>query len=154
MKKIFFLFAILFFSININAQHPPKEGKEKIQALKIAYLTEKLDLTVNEAEKFWPIFNKYHKKRTSLFNFEQQELKQTNEGDYDVNTLTNSEAEKTLKKVFEYREERYQNKISFHKELLKVLPPKKILILEIKEKEFNRDLMRKFREKRERRENK
>ena len=32
---------------------------ERLQALKIAYLTKKLDLSPEEAQKFWPIYNKY-----------------------------------------------------------------------------------------------
>jgi len=31
----------------------------RLQALKIAYLTKKLDLSPEEAQRFWPIYNKY-----------------------------------------------------------------------------------------------
>lgn len=31
----------------------------RVEALKIAFITRKLDLTPEEAQKFWPIFNKY-----------------------------------------------------------------------------------------------
>jgi len=140
MKKIFLLFTLIFFHIATNAQQAnggnKEKGKEKIRAIKIAYLTEKLDLTSTEAEQFWPIFNEYHKKRRELFNYEKQQLKQKIEEGYDISKVTDEEAKKVLKKIFEYREQRYKNKISFHKELEKILPPKKILILEVTEKEF------------------
>jgi hypothetical protein len=35
-----------------------KEGG-RIEAMKIAYLTNKLNLSTEEAQKFWPIYNKY-----------------------------------------------------------------------------------------------
>lgn len=34
-------------------------GREKIQALKVAFITQKLHLTAAEAEKFWPVYNQY-----------------------------------------------------------------------------------------------
>ncbi len=40
--------------VNVHAQ----DG-EKLQALKIAWLTKKLDLSPEEAQRFWPIYNKY-----------------------------------------------------------------------------------------------
>lgn len=35
---------------------PPKE---RIKALKVAYITKELNLTSAEAEKFWPVYNDY-----------------------------------------------------------------------------------------------
>ncbi|MEO6329528.1 MAG: hypothetical protein ABIO55_11370 [Ginsengibacter sp.] len=32
---------------------------EKIQALKIAFITQKLELTSEEAQKFWPVYGQY-----------------------------------------------------------------------------------------------
>ncbi len=56
MKKIL-LFLTLFVGISyICAAQPPRE---KIKALKIAYITKELNLTSAEAEKFWPVYNEY-----------------------------------------------------------------------------------------------
>ena len=63
MKKILFIAAIIFgFLPAILAQDGEAAAKNeggKIEALKIAYLTNKLNLTPEEAQKFWPIYNKY-----------------------------------------------------------------------------------------------
>ena len=50
------------FIVTLSAQE--QQGKlrnngGKIEALKIAYLTNKLSLTPEEAQKFWPVYNKY-----------------------------------------------------------------------------------------------
>ncbi len=39
----------------------PKEGDKgsKIEALRIAFISQRLNLTPDEAEKFWPVFNAY-----------------------------------------------------------------------------------------------
>lgn len=62
MKK--YLLILLFiipgsFSI-LKAQVPNEETRvEKIQSLKIAFITQKLQLTPDEAQKFWPVYNQY-----------------------------------------------------------------------------------------------
>jgi hypothetical protein len=63
MKKIGFLILLLgFFSIGsfangyAQSQEPP--GR-KLAGLKIAYVTNQLSLTPEEAEKFWPVYNNY-----------------------------------------------------------------------------------------------
>lgn len=57
MKKYllsFFTIFTFFFAYAQNGQR-----SEKIQALKIAFITQKLGLTSAEAEKFWPVYNEY-----------------------------------------------------------------------------------------------
>ena len=41
------------------SQDEDKKDGGRIEALKIAYLTRKLNLTTEEAQKFWPVYNKY-----------------------------------------------------------------------------------------------
>jgi hypothetical protein len=64
MKKIFAL-TVLLISITgfvfAQEQQPDPKQEEKIQALEIAFISRKLDLTPDEAQKFWPIYNEYKK---------------------------------------------------------------------------------------------
>ena len=41
-------------------------GREKIRAAHSAYITERLELTSTEAEKFWPVYREYGEKRRAL----------------------------------------------------------------------------------------
>jgi hypothetical protein len=58
---ILILFLSLGFALHGTAQDGGgKEGKgTKLEALKIAYLTQKLNLSTEEAQRFWPIYNSY-----------------------------------------------------------------------------------------------
>jgi hypothetical protein len=49
---------ILFLMIGSLSQIKAQDG-EKIQSLKIAFITQKLQLTPDEAQKFWPVYNQY-----------------------------------------------------------------------------------------------
>ncbi len=64
MKKIF-AFTILLISITCIAfaqeQLPDPKQEEKIQSLEIAFISRKLNLTPEEAQRFWPIYNEYKK---------------------------------------------------------------------------------------------
>ena len=50
----------------VKAQDGDDTRAEKIQALKIAFITQKLQLTPDEAQKFWPIYNQYDNEIRSL----------------------------------------------------------------------------------------
>jgi hypothetical protein len=54
MKKILLYGLFLMMALTGMAQ----DGS-RLQALKIAYLTKKLDLSPEEAQRFWPIYNHY-----------------------------------------------------------------------------------------------
>lgn len=71
MRKIF---ALLLMAIGIGAwaqdempevTQDPK-AQERIQSLRIAYITEKLGLTTEQAEKFWPIYREFSQERRKL----------------------------------------------------------------------------------------
>lgn len=57
MKKIIL---IIFLSLPFMMQAQTRAGdKEKLETIQIAYLSRELSLTPAEAEKFWPVYNKY-----------------------------------------------------------------------------------------------
>jgi len=60
--KLFLLIITFVFggSTFVNAQNDNRGKRaEKIQALKIAFITQKLDFTSDEAQRFWPVYNRY-----------------------------------------------------------------------------------------------
>ena len=61
MKQILLILMIaLGASVVTVAQDDEGKGAgSRIEALKIAYLTKKLNLSTDEAQKFWPIYNQY-----------------------------------------------------------------------------------------------
>ena len=57
MKKT--LLTIVFFAIAATGLLFAQGGGERIESLRIAYITKQLQLTPQEAEKFWPVYNIY-----------------------------------------------------------------------------------------------
>jgi len=63
MKKLLFLSSLLLFGFILNAQ--PEDFK-KVEAFKTKFITDELDLSPEEAQKFWPVYNEYNKKLNEL----------------------------------------------------------------------------------------
>ena len=70
MKKIILSFLLSFLVVGITMAQPPerpagsrgegpKPSKENVEALKVAFITRHLNLTIEEAQKFWPAYNAY-----------------------------------------------------------------------------------------------
>jgi len=71
MKKILLIISFISLAYMGFAQDdlPGKKGGgggERLEAYKIAYITKRLNLTPEEAQKFWPIYNKYTTDMRSL----------------------------------------------------------------------------------------
>ena len=61
MKKLYFLLAFITITGLANAQdnQPAEKKQENIEALKVAFISKELQLTPEEAQKFWPLYNQY-----------------------------------------------------------------------------------------------
>jgi hypothetical protein len=72
MKKLIYIFIACWIGVTVQAQdadEAPQQNanaKEKIQAARIGLITQRLGLTPEQAEKFWPIYNEFTQKRTDL----------------------------------------------------------------------------------------
>lgn len=142
-KNLITLLTITLLSINGNAQFKHK-GREKIRAYKIAFLTDKLDLSPKQAEKFWPVYNAYDKKMTELHHKRRIGIRKQIGN---PNNLEEKLAKKLVEEILLLEEERLKTKRDFFNKTKSILSYKKLLELEIAEHEFNRKLMHKLRGK-------
>ena len=94
MKRLLLYGLTLLLVLQVSAQ----DGS-RLQALKIAYLTKKLDLSPEEAQRFWPIYNKYdeeiHQVRIDAVKNHLTEI-ETEERVLDIRKKYNSEFGKAL----------------------------------------------------------
>lgn len=59
MRKIVYLLLLLLPFSGIAQDGLRGENRQRLEAIQIAYLTKELSLTTQDAEKFWPVYNKY-----------------------------------------------------------------------------------------------
>lgn len=152
MKKITLLLTFIFFTnLAVNSQDKGNKGErnEKIKALKIAFLTEKLKLTTTEAQKFWPVYNKYDAKIYQLERLEKHKLVSKIRKEGGIEAISEEEAKVAFLKIKEIDSKVYSIKMEFDKKLSEIITYKKILTLKTSEKDFIRNLMKKYRKKKE-----
>ncbi len=153
-KKIFLL-VFLAAGLSVQAQtRIKKQSREKIRALKIAYITDKLNLSETEAEKFWPIYNRFDAKLMKLRVEERYKLKRSIGEAGGLEALSEADADAITKKMVELEKEMYETKRAFFSSLRKVISSKKIIRLQMAEREFNRSMLRKLRKPRKERKEK
>lgn len=140
MKKIILYLFIIFTSVTWS------QRSEKIRAYKTAYITEQVDLSPAEAEKFWPIYNKYERQLSEVRRTERREIFETVKGDLDV--LTEEEAQSLVDNMQELKEQEHEYRKALMNELQQVLSAKKILKLKRAEEEFKRNLLKRFKNRR------
>ncbi|MEY3415919.1 MAG: hypothetical protein RL060_30, partial [Bacteroidota bacterium] len=65
MKKIIrYILTLLALASTAYAQNPG--NREKIEAAKIGFISERLALTPKQAQTFWPIYNEYTFKKKEI----------------------------------------------------------------------------------------
>lgn len=120
-------------------------NREKIKSLKVAFITEKLELSIKEAQQFWPVYNKFEEEREILRRKERIEIREKIK---DVSTLSETEAEKLLTQFTEFNATEEELNRSYLKAMKKVLSAKKTLLLLRSEEEFKRRLLKQYRQNR------
>ncbi|MDR6967115.1 Spy/CpxP family protein refolding chaperone [Flavobacterium arsenatis] len=139
----FILALMLLISFSFYAQGPKKE---KVKALKVAYLTNNLSLTATEAEKFWPIYNAYDAKQFELRHEKMKMIKDKLDSE-SVDNLTDKQASAMIVQIESVEDDLYQNRKKFMASLKTVLSPVKILKLKKAEDDFNKTLLRQYKNK-------
>lgn len=135
---------ILGVSGMIRAQ---ENHRERIRAYKTAHITEQMDLTVQEAEKFWPVYNAYDKEMFSLKVLKVKEEKRRIREKGGMDALNDKEANEVLAVMIQNEKEIIKIKEKLYKDLSKILEPKKLLKLYKAEMDFNKKLLLDYRRK-------
>lgn len=145
MKRIN-IYMILFFlaaSVPGGAQNP---NMERLNAYKIAFITRKLDLTTQEAEKFWPAYNEFQDKRFLIQQNRQQINRSINQSS---NALSDKELTELGDKWVNLDIDESALLKDFHNKLKSILPPLKIIRLYQAEAQYRQQLLNELQDRRQ-----
>jgi Spy/CpxP family protein refolding chaperone len=141
-KKITFLTLTLIATSLVFGQPSKgnKPSKEKIKAMKIGYITEKLDLTSKEAQQFWPIYNEFDAKMEEI----HKTLRSMRKRDGGIDEMADTDVEKMITTHDELRQKELNIHKEYHAKFKAVLPIKKVAKLYKANHDFKRDLLKKI----------
>jgi len=142
------LILIFFLTVSFAFAQPGgkrlEDRKEKIEALKIAFLTRELNLTSEEAKSFWPVYNKFEEEMHTL-----RENRRKERGDMkaDIENMTDKEAEQFVNSEIAFRQNELDIIKKYHPQFKQVLPVKKVALLIRAEEDFKRELLRRMQDR-------
>jgi len=137
MKKVVIvLFIILVFPvIRLAAQNP---NLEKLNNYKIGFFTKRLNLTSEEAEKFWPVYNEYQGKRNLI---QLEKLKINRNFNQNGSTLSDNQLVEMGDKYVDCLVQESALAVAFHKKLREVLSPSKVIMYYQAENQYKAQLL-------------
>lgn len=141
MKKIT-LFLMLTIPFLTLAQRGNNPRQQKIQAAKIGLITEKLNLTTEQAPQFWAIYNEFDRKRIE----NRRNIKKAFD---EANSLSSTD-DKIIaahKQIISYRRKELDLEEEYSVKLMKVITPRQYGELKRTEANFNKMLMEKLKER-------
>jgi hypothetical protein len=146
IKKFTAILMLFCISATFGQAGKHQEKMEQVKSLKVAFITSELNLTSDEASKFWPIYNAFEDK--------QRELRKQKIGRYadrrdnaELDKMTDKEAAAILSQMEDNEEALYQLRKKFVASLKGVLPAVKIIKLKKAEDDFNRKLLQQYKNK-------
>ncbi|PKV65074.1 hypothetical protein ATE90_1484 [Polaribacter sp. Hel1_33_96] len=147
MKNIIIFICISLFCILSLSAQIRKGSRDKIKMLKISYLTDRLKLTPDEAQKFWPVYNIHDKKKHELKVKLRSEIKKAIKENENINAVSENDAERLISLKLSTEKKIYELHENFITKIKKILSYKKIIQLELAEMEFGRKLLNRYRHK-------
>jgi hypothetical protein len=134
----FLLISGMMLTGMMTATAQPGKRLERIEAAKVSYLTERMNLTPDQAKAFWPLYNEFDdqrrdlKRKSKIFKDEQLEA------------LSDEQVRDGLTQMMDFRQKEVNLEKTYLEKFLKVIPPRQVAIMFKSEKEFMRLLLQKL----------
>lgn len=148
MKYIYPILFVLAFTVTSFAQKTNngdmrKERRDRIESRiesqKVAYITQKLELTPEEAQQFWPIYNEFQAK--------MKELRYQSRLDLQIEDISENEANSFLDKLMNQEQNEVDLRKQYFNKLKSVVSVKKVAQLYVLEKKFREEILATIRNK-------
>lgn len=118
------------------------KAQDKIKAARIAFITEKLELTPAEAERFWPIYREFTNKRVEL----KQQFEQARKNPVPKEKV--EQHDKDLVELgFKLKQEELNLEKDYSQRMLNIIPAQKLMALKNAEDDFRRLLIQQIQQR-------
>lgn len=135
----------VLLSFDVFSQRRSEEELKQIQDAKVAVITNRLNLTSEQAVGFWPVYNEYSQKRREIHRAQRKIIndKKSNDGTSDEQVLAN------LKEVQELKQKELDLEKDYQARFLKVISATQLVELYKAERSFNDMLLQRLRQRRD-----
>ena len=145
MRKKIYILVISSILVLLTSNLLGQNAQDRLMAERIAFFTEKLELTTNEAQQFWPVYNEYKRKMHSI---NRQRRDQTDYFSQNADNLSDDQIKNILNKQLELHKKEVETVSLYQEKFLQFLPPEKVMKIYITEQEFKSYLLKQLRDNR------
>ncbi|MCB0638334.1 MAG: hypothetical protein KDC54_17010 [Lewinella sp.] len=143
--RLTLLFCFLLGAVSLALAQPPEDDmplpeNDQIRSQRVAYITQRLNLTPAEAGHFWTAYSEYETQRRALL--------EQNRPENIAQPRTDAEANELIERRFQLEEDLVALKRRFYDQMRSEVSPRKLVLLPRAEQEFRRELLRRLRERR------
>jgi hypothetical protein len=132
-QKVFFSIVLLMsFAVFCNAQNKPDQ---QLRAIKVGLLTDRMKLTPQQSEKFWPVYNRYENEMRTIWRAKHALNDQKGNSKEKVDRLQQLEQQKVVVRG------------KYKDEFLKVISADQLAAMYQAEQEFKNLLLKRLKEK-------
>lgn len=140
--KTIVLFAFIWIShLTLTAQ----PSGERIEALKVSYITQQLNLTPEEAQAFWPVYNAFQDKLKAIRDQRSQILPRPLAT---IDRMSDEALRNAMNKFWQLEQQELNLKKEYNDKFLAILPVKKVVMLQVAEQRFKLLLLNELRKRR------
>jgi hypothetical protein len=144
MKRFNYLLIAIFFvgqafSVPVFGQDGDKESRiERLKSQKVAFLTERIGLSSDDAQKFWPVYNEMSAKMDELWSEKMDNINKLYHSDRE---MSSSEKEAEVDNYINYEVERARLEKQYHEKFKKILSIDQVIKLYGAEHEFKKKML-------------
>ncbi|GAB5554910.1 MAG: hypothetical protein Sapg2KO_45010 [Saprospiraceae bacterium] len=148
MNKLIGVLMICLLSTSlVRAQQVDNQNfRERLESMKVGFITDKVGLSPKQSQVFWPIYNEYEAA--------QKSVKKQYRPNKKIEQMSDEELEQRILNSFQQEEELLALKRTYFTKMKTVLNIRQIALLRSAEQEFNKEVLRKmmnFQQRRQRR---
>lgn len=141
MKQLVYIITIILATCSYSFAQP-RERMERIHAIKVGFITDKVHLTSDQAAKFWPVYNRYEDEMRGLRKrFFDKYPKEQGSADEE-------KSRQFIEDNLEYQEAKLNISKKYKAEFLKVISAQQLAGLYEAERDFKRMLIQQLKERR------
>ncbi|MCK5703829.1 MAG: hypothetical protein KAI29_21875 [Cyclobacteriaceae bacterium] len=118
---------------------------KKIESARIALITERLGLTPDQAEKFWPVYREYNLERRELRKQQRDERQGV-----DFENLSEEQSKELIKKSMEFKQKQLNLEIEYSTRMTDVISTQQLFKLKNAERDFQQMLLKRIQQQRQR----
>lgn len=136
MKHVLRIVILLSFLVLKSQASFAQNERDRVETLRVAFITKSLELTDAEAEKFWPVYNEYNDKIRAIRKSLRQGYRNRSE------TMSDKEAEQLYNLFIQTKQAEAETHKLYNERLKAIVGAKKMVKLHIAEEAFRIKVMK------------